>query len=120
MANDDRVTVIEVTADYLLLIVLAEENIMNILIDDLNKKSDKTIKYVSVKIDDPSANKCAEECQKVFLPSASSQVNNFKAASLLIGRVASHTSPSIEAANTFFAKPSLIDLAIPNAVIPFS
>ena len=67
-----------------------------------------------------SAIKCAEECQKVFFPASSSQVNNCKVASVRIGLVLSQTSPFTDAAKTFLASPSLMDLAIPSAEIPAS
>src|SRR6185436_11727378 len=67
-----------------------------------------------------SAIKCADECQNVLLPSASFHVNNFIDASSLMGLVASLTCPFILAARTFLARPSEIDLAISNAVVPFS
>ena len=67
-----------------------------------------------------SANKCAVECQKVDFPSASSQVMSFNAASLLMEVEASLTTPSIEAAMTFFAKPSEIPLATAMGVMPCS
>ena len=67
-----------------------------------------------------SAIKCADECQKVFFPASSSQVNNCKEASEVMGLVLSQTSPFTEAANTFLASPSLIDFAIPSAEMPAS
>src|SRR5437868_6105675 len=67
-----------------------------------------------------SAIKCAEECQKVDLPSASFHVSSLSEASFLIGLVASQVSPFTFAAITFLARPSLIDFAISNAVTPSS
>src|ERR1700733_540015 len=67
-----------------------------------------------------SAIRWAEECQKVDFPSVSVQVSSFSVASVLMGRVASHTCPFTLAANTFLANPSLMDLATSNAVTPFS
>src|SRR5690606_16939064 len=65
-----------------------------------------------------SASKCAEECQKVFFPSLSSQVSSLRVASLTIGRVASHTFPLTCAASTLRARPSLIDFAISSELVP--
>src|SRR5690348_5059534 len=65
-----------------------------------------------------SAIRCAEECQKVDLPSLSSQVSNFNVLSCLIGRVASQTSIFTLTAKTFLAYPSLIDLAMSRAELP--
>src|ERR1700733_15515917 len=67
-----------------------------------------------------SAIRWAEECQKVDLPSVSVQVRTFRVASMVMGRVASHTCPLTLAANTFLANPSLMDLAMSNAVTPLS
>src|SRR3979409_122063 len=60
----------------------------------------------------------ADECQKVLLPSASSQVSNFNVASSLIGRLASQTCPFTFALKTFLANPSEIDFAISIAAVP--
>src|SRR3954467_12744483 len=67
-----------------------------------------------------SAIKWADECQKVDLPLTSFQVNNLTCASFSIARLASQTSPSTSAANTFLAKPSEIDSAICIEVVPCS
>src|SRR5690606_233493 len=65
-----------------------------------------------------SAIRWADECQKVALPSASFQVNRRTLESFSMGREASHTSPFTSAARTFRAKPSEMDFAISNAVVP--
>ena len=67
-----------------------------------------------------SAIKWAEECQKVDLPSLSSQVSSFSDTSVVMARVASQTCPFTLAASTFLANPSLMDLAISSAETPLS
>ena len=61
MNVDDQVTIIEITADYLILIILGDKLSIDAMISDLEKNnpSDST-QYFSVKIDNPSANKCHE------------------------------------------------------------
>ena len=60
--NDDNVSIIEITADYLYLIILGDkvkiDNLINI-INNNNNNLNKTI-YISVKIDTPVAHKCDE------------------------------------------------------------
>jgi hypothetical protein len=63
-----------------------------------------------------SASKCAEECQKVCLPSLSSHLWNVMAASESIGRLKSRTSPLTEAASTTRARPSLMLFATSKAL----
>src|SRR5215216_279055 len=62
----------------------------------------------------------ADECQKVDLPLTSFQVNSFTCESFSMARLASQTSPSTSAANTFLANPSEIDSAICMEVTPCS
>lgn len=61
MNVDNQVTVIEITADYLCLVVLGDKITIEDLITDikLENPSDPT-QYIAVKIDNPTANKCAE------------------------------------------------------------
>jgi len=61
MELDNQVTVIEISADYLCLIILGDKNVIDDLIDDIKtiNPTDKT-QYISVKIDNPTANKCNE------------------------------------------------------------
>jgi hypothetical protein len=55
---DNQVTIIEVTADFLMLVILGEKKLINEFISDLNQIND--IKYIAVKISDPIADKCYE------------------------------------------------------------
>jgi hypothetical protein len=66
-----------------------------------------------------SANKCAEECHKVDLPSGSLKVKSVNVASVSMGNVASFTLPLSFAESTFRANPSLILCATSRGVIPF-
>jgi hypothetical protein len=62
MSADNQVTVIEITADYLCLVVLGDKSSIENLISDMKntcRAEDKT-EYIAVKIDCPSANKCYE------------------------------------------------------------
>ncbi len=67
MSIDNQVTVIEITADYLCLVVLGDKTSIENLIYDMKStySSEKSnlkdnIQYIAVKIDYPSANKCHE------------------------------------------------------------
>lgn len=61
MSEDNQVTIIEVTADFLLLVILGEKQIITDTIYELNKNNyDENITYMSSKIDEPFANKCFE------------------------------------------------------------
>lgn len=65
MSIDNQVTVIEITADYLCLVVLGDKSsIENLIYDMKNTCSSENprdnIQYIAVKIDYPSANKCYE------------------------------------------------------------
>ncbi len=61
MNVDDQVTIIEITADYLFLIILGYKSSIDMMISDLKKNdSSDATQYFSVKIDNPSANKCYE------------------------------------------------------------
>jgi hypothetical protein len=65
MSEDNQVTIIEVTADYLLLVILGETALINDLIYELNKNNyDENIKYICLKIDEPLANECFELSNK--------------------------------------------------------
>lgn len=59
--NDSQVTIIEITADYLCLVVLGDKSTIDDLITDINlvNPSDST-QFIAVKIDNPTANKCTE------------------------------------------------------------
>lgn len=61
MNIDNQVTIIEITADYLCLVVLGDKLTIDELIEDivLTNPTDTT-KYLAVKIDNPTANKCLE------------------------------------------------------------
>ena len=61
MNVDNQVRIIEITADYLCLIVLSDKMTIDDLIDDIKvvSQNDST-HYVAVKIDNPIANKCFE------------------------------------------------------------
>lgn len=61
MELDNQVTVIEISADYLCLIILSDRTTMDELIEEIRSVNpiDKT-QYISVKIDNPSANKSNE------------------------------------------------------------
>src|SRR6186713_1872794 len=65
-----------------------------------------------------SAIRCAELCQKAYLPPSSFHVSNCNEASVVIGRVASQISPLTLAASTLRANPSLMDLAMSIEVVP--
>lgn len=65
MSIDNQMTVIEITADYLCLVVLGDKSsIENLIYDMKNTCSSENltnnIQYIAVKIDYPSANKCYE------------------------------------------------------------
>lgn len=60
MNIDNQVTVIEITADYLCLIVLGDKSSIENLISDISDESEDKIQYIAVKIDCPSATKCNE------------------------------------------------------------
>lgn len=64
---DNQVTIIEIIADYMCLVTISDKLTIDNLIDDLNDNNvvDQTsniqnelIKYISIKIDEPIANKC--------------------------------------------------------------
>lgn len=64
MNIDNQVTIIEITADYLCLVVLGEKNTIDELILSIKKHNPTDIaQYLAVKIDNPSANKCNEIMQ---------------------------------------------------------
>lgn len=58
---DNQVTIIEITADYLYLIILGDKSTIDDLVNDIkvSNPTDST-KYISVKIDNPAANKSFE------------------------------------------------------------
>ena len=60
MNIDNQVTVIEITADYLCLVVLGDKSSIENLISDMKNTIPQNIQYIAVKIDYPSANKCYE------------------------------------------------------------
>lgn len=61
MNIDNQVTIIEITADYLCLVVLGDKMTIDELIEDIKlaNPTDST-QYIAVKIDHPTANKCME------------------------------------------------------------
>lgn len=64
MSIDNQVPVIEITADYLCLVVLGDKSSVENLIYDMkntcSSENSNNIQYIAVKIDYPSANKCYE------------------------------------------------------------
>lgn len=61
MNGDNQVTIIEITADYLCLIVLGDKMTIEDLIEDVKLANpDNLTQYIAVKIDNPIANKCFE------------------------------------------------------------
>lgn len=61
MELDNQVTVIEISADYLYLIVLGERSLINNFIKDIKTQNPTdTTQYIPVKINYPIANKCYE------------------------------------------------------------
>lgn len=61
MNSDNQVTIIEITADYLCLIVLGDKPTIEDLIDDIKSTNlETTTQHIAVKIDNPIANKCFE------------------------------------------------------------
>lgn len=61
MNSDNQVTIIEITADYLCLIVLGDKITIEDLIEDVKLANPGDItQYIAVKIDNPIANKCVE------------------------------------------------------------
>lgn len=61
MNVNDQATIIEITADYLFLVILGDKLSIDMMIADLKKNDiSDTTQYFSVKIDDPTANKCYE------------------------------------------------------------
>lgn len=58
MSTDNQMAVIEITADYLCFVVLGDKKTIDNIVDDM--PSDNIVKYISVKIDCPSAKKCHE------------------------------------------------------------
>ena len=57
---NNQVTIIEITADFLCIVVLGDKKSIDDLIPNINIKNTPLIKYIAVKIDTPSANKCFE------------------------------------------------------------
>lgn len=72
------------------------------------------------KASNASANTCAEECQKAYLPPLSFQVKIFISASDPIGLSRSHNSPFTSIDKAFRASPSLMPFAISIPFTPFS
>lgn len=61
MNVDNQVTIIEITADYLCLVVIGDKVTIDELITDMKEfGSSENVNYVPVKIDVPIANKCFE------------------------------------------------------------
>ncbi len=61
MNVDNQVTIIEITADYLCLIVLGDKTTIEDLIEDVKLANPSDfVQYIAVKIDNPIANKCFE------------------------------------------------------------
>lgn len=59
--NDNQVTIIEIPADYLCLVILGDKVTIDNLVDELEKTNNtQTVKYISIKISEPIANKCHE------------------------------------------------------------
>lgn len=78
MNVDNQVTIIEITADYLCLVVLGDKTTIEDLIEDIKlaNPTDST-QYIAVKIDDPTANKCWE-LTKQICDSKITDANNTK------------------------------------------
>lgn len=72
MNVDNQVTIIEITADYLCLVVIGDKVTIDELITNIKIfGSHDSDKYISVKIDTPIANKCVDlskELNKEILP----------------------------------------------------
>ena len=61
MNTDNQVTVIEITADYLYLVIIGDKSSIEYLINEIKKYNTSDIEqYIAVKINNPSANKCCE------------------------------------------------------------
>ena len=61
MNVDNQVTIIEITADYLCLVVLGDKTTIEDLVEDIKSSgSSDSDQYIAVKIDDPTASKCHE------------------------------------------------------------
>lgn len=61
MNVDNQVTIIEIPADYLCLVVLGDKGTIDELITNMKSENPTdTTHHIAVKIDDPSASKCSE------------------------------------------------------------
>jgi hypothetical protein len=68
MNGENNINIIEITADYLYIIILGDKSSIDELIYDM-QSNDKIedVQYISVKIDNPSANKCDELIKNIIL-----------------------------------------------------
>lgn len=77
MNVDNQITIIEITADYLCLVVVGDKTTIDELITDIKESgSNDTTNYIAVKIDVPVANKCFElskETGKNLVPADGSE-----------------------------------------------